>query len=223
MDFCSELETKSRTLRESILNHPFIVGIGAGTLDVEKFKFYIRQDYIYLIDYSRVLSIASAKSPDLATMSWFAQLLNETLTTEMNLHRDYCAKFGISTEELERTIPAEATKAYTTYLLTKAYHQPFSQLASALLPCQWGYWEIGEHLSRIGLPLHAPLYTEWIQMYSSNEFKALGEWLRVVVNNLADQASFTQLQAMEKAYTDSIRYEYLFWEMSYTQGISQNL
>ncbi|MGH7425602.1 MAG: thiaminase II, partial [Candidatus Methylomirabilales bacterium] len=38
------------------LHHPFVRGIGDGTLAVDTFKFYVRQDYIFLIEYSRVLA-----------------------------------------------------------------------------------------------------------------------------------------------------------------------
>ena len=101
MAFADEMEKKAQPIRRAILNHPFVTGIGDGTLDMEKFKFYVRQDYVYLIGYSRVLAIASARAPDLDTMGRFARLLHETLNTEMELHRSYCAQFGITARELE--------------------------------------------------------------------------------------------------------------------------
>ena len=90
MGFVSDVETEYQAIRDGILGHPFIVGVGNGTLNVKNFKHYVLQDYVYLIDYSRVLAVASAKAPDLDTMSWFASLLDETLNVEMDLHRKYC-------------------------------------------------------------------------------------------------------------------------------------
>ena len=90
-------------MRQAILQHPFVTEVGDGTLPVELFKNYVTQDYVYLIDYSRVLALASARAPNLADMSWFASLLDETLNKEMSLHRGYCQEFGISAEELEST------------------------------------------------------------------------------------------------------------------------
>ncbi len=139
--------------------------MGDGSLPVEKFKYYMMQDYVYLIDYSRVLALASARAPDLETMGWFAQLLDETLNTEMDLHRIYCAEFGISRQRLEDTRPAPTTIGYTSFLLKVAHQGSFGELVAALLPCQRGYWEIGEHLARRGEPGEAPLYGQWIHMY----------------------------------------------------------
>ena len=215
MSFTIHVERKAQPIHQAILKHPFVTGIGDGSLDAERFKFYIRQDYVYLIDYSRVLALASAKAPDLESLSWFARLLHETLNTEMAPHRSYCAQFGISQEELEGTMAAPTTLAYTNFLLNVAHQGTFAELVAALLPCQWGYWEIGDHLQRWGEPQHAPLYCQWIRMYASAEFKALADWVRNLANRLGQDASQPQLDAMERAYITSLRYEYLFWEMSY--------
>ena len=173
MGFVSDVETEYQAIRDGILGHPFIVGVGNGTLNVKNFKHYVLQDYVYLIDYSRVLAVASAKAPDLDTMSWFASLLDETLNIEMDLHRKYCQEFGITLSDLEQTIASQTTIAYTSFLLKTAYHGTFAELVAALLPCQIGYWEIGEHLSSLGKPSDAPLYSQWIDMYTSEEFGEL--------------------------------------------------
>ena len=217
MTFTQNIEKKFKPLRQAILRHPFITGVGQGTLDVEKFKFYVRQDYLYLIDYSRILALASANAPDLDTIGWFARLLHETLGVEMELHRGYCAEFGITRRELEETPVAPTTQSYTAYLSMVAYQHTFHELVAALLPCQWGYWEIGDHLIRRGLPENAPLYSKWIKMYASNEFKSLADWTRSLADRLGEDASSKQVQDMEKAYLTSLRYEYLFWDMPYAQ------
>ena len=178
MSFTDDVENKARPLRQSILSHPFIVGVGDGTLPVEQFKHYITQDYVYLIDYARVLALASARAPDLPTMGWFAGLLDETLNTEMDLHRGYCAEFGITRHDLEAAQAAPTTIAYTSYLLKVAYQGTFGELVACLLPCQRGYWEIGVHLAQLGQPKDAPLYSQWIQMYSSEEFAELARKIR---------------------------------------------
>ena len=113
--------------------------MGDGTLPVENFKHYVTQDYAYLVEYSRALALAAARAPRLEDMSWFTGLLAETLNVEMSLHRSYCQEFGISANELEATVPAPATMAYTGFLLKTTYKSSFGELVASLLPCQWGY------------------------------------------------------------------------------------
>ena len=215
MGFINEIEERAAPLRRAILAHPFVSGVGQGTLPVENFKFYVSQDYVYLIDYSRVLALAAARAPELETMSWFAGLLDETLNTEMAMHRNYCARFGIISEELQATEAAPSTVAYTSFLLKTAHQGSFGELAASLLPCQWGYWEIGEHLAKLGTPSGSPLYSAWIAMYSSDEFRDLSSYLRRLTGRLGDEAGAPERAAMEIAYITSLRLEYQFWEAAY--------
>src|SRR5690625_5289486 len=78
----------------SYLEHPFVKGIGEGTVDKEKFIHYMKQDYIYLIEYSRVFAIGNAKANDLKTMTIFANLLHGTMNFEMDLHRSEERRVG---------------------------------------------------------------------------------------------------------------------------------
>ena len=218
MSFAEDIERRALPLRQAILAHPFVADIGDGTLELEKFKYYIKQDYVYLVDYSRVLALASARAPDLGTMCWFARLLDETLNTEMELHRSYCAEFGITRGEVEATQAAPTTIAYTSFLLKVAHQGSFGELVASLLPCQWGYWEVGKHLARqsrrVGTNA-APLYCKWIEMYTAPEFAALANSIRDLANGIGEQASATELATMGEAYLTSLRFEYLFWEMAY--------
>ena len=215
MGFVTEIENQTLSIRQAILEHPFITGIGDGSLPVDRFKYYVIQDYVYLIDYSRALAIASARAIDLQDMSWFAGLLDETLNQEMALHRSYCQEFGINLQELESNEPASTTKSYTNFLLKTAYQGRFGELVASLLPCQWGYWEIGDHLLKRGLPTSAPLYAQWIKMYTSEEFTELAHQIREMADRIGGGAGLAEQAAMRQAYTDSVRLEHRFWDMAY--------
>ena len=215
MGFITEIENQTLSIRQAILEHPFIRGIGDGSLPVDRFKYYVIQDYVYLIDYSRALAIASARAIDLQDMSWFAGLLDETLNQEMALHRSYCQEFGINLQELESVEPASTTKSYTNFLLKTAYQGSFGELVASLLPCQWGYWEIGDHLLKRGLPTSAPLYAQWIKMYTSEEFTELAHQIREMADRIGGGAGLAEQAAMRQAYTDSVRLEHRFWDMAY--------
>ncbi|MBI4199010.1 MAG: thiaminase II [Chloroflexi bacterium] len=217
MSFTQAIRARANALQQAIFRHPFVVGIGDGSLDVERFKHFIRQDYVFLIEYSRTLALACAKAPDLESMARFAELLHATLTAEISLHRSYCSRFGISTADLEATQATPTTQAYTDFLVRAAYHGSFAELACVLLPCLWGYCEIGLALARQGKPAHQPLYGEWIDMYSSPEYQALADWLLKLVDRLAEQAGPAERERMEAAYVVGTRYEYAFWDMAWRQ------
>jgi thiaminase/transcriptional activator TenA len=197
-------------------DHPFIRGIGDGTLDIAKFKFWVRQDYLFLIDYARVLLLTAAKSPDLPAMTRFAELAFATLNVEMELHRSYAGEFGIYREELETESKAPTTQAYTDFLLRSATIEDFPVTVAALLPCFWGFSEIGERLSQGERP-RDERFAKWIDMYSSDEFAALAGWCRDLLDRLAEGLSESRLQQMEDAFETSSRYEYEFWDMAFKE------
>lgn len=215
MGFSHEVRGKAEHIWQAIFQHPFVTGIGDGTLELEKFKFYVRQDYVFLIDYSRVFALAATKPSDLSTMGKFAQLLHETLNVEMSLHKNYAAQFGISQVELEQTRPSAATLAYTSYLLSTAYGGTLGQLVAALLPCMWSYCETGRRLADQGEPEGHPYYAQWIRTYSSQEFWEITQWAMALMDKLAAQSGPDELRRMEEAFITSSRYEYMFWDMAY--------
>ena len=57
----------SKEIWQSYNEHPFVLGIQNGTLDAEKFRYYIVQDYLYLEDYAKCFAIGVAKAKSLET------------------------------------------------------------------------------------------------------------------------------------------------------------
>jgi len=214
--FTDRLYRLAQPVWEAQHSHPFVRGIGDGSLDIEKFKFWVCQDYLFLIDYARLLALAVARAPDLDSMRRFADLVHGTLNVEMNLHQSYAAEFGISTAELEAEEKAPTTRGYTDFLLRVAALDEFSELIAALLPCMWGFSDIGQRLAQDSGPVD-DRYAKWIGMYSSEEFAELAVWCRALVDRVAAGLPEETLRRMEDAFLTSSRYELLFWEMAWRQ------
>ena len=215
MNFTEELRHKAGPIWEGWHKHPFVRGIGDGSLDIAKFKFWIKQDYLYLKDYGRVFALGAAKAQDLETMSVFAKLLDGTLNTEMGLHRKYASGFGISEDELENEVAAPATQAYRDFLMARSYGGDLAELLAALLPCTWGFWEIGTRLKENGDTSSDNPYGDWIEMYSSQEFTEFYHWCRDLTERLSCDCPTEKKQLLEEIFITSSRYEYIFWDMCY--------
>lgn len=195
--------------------HPFVRGIGDGTLDPARFGFWLRQDYLYLIDYSRLFAAGVLRAPDLAAMTAFAELLRGIMVTEMDLHRSYVAGFGISEADLEAETKAPTTQGYTDFLLRVATTGDYAELLGALLPCLWGYNEIGLRLAERSLPADER-YRAWIGMYASDAFTQLATWGRELTDAACEGLPESALARVEAAFVTSSRYELAFWEMAWS-------
>jgi thiaminase/transcriptional activator TenA len=213
--FSDELRAEAASIWEAQHRHPFVVGIGEGTLDFDRFAFWIRQDYLFLIEYSRMLALGAARAPDLPTMQRFAELTQATVGEEMELHRSYCAELGISAEALERERMAPTTRAYTDFLVRTAAHGDFAELVGALLPCMWGYSEIGLRLAERGPPVEER-YAKWIAMYASEDFAELARWCRILTDEAGAGLSGVARDRAVEAFRTSSRYELAFWEMAWS-------
>jgi thiaminase/transcriptional activator TenA len=210
----SELRRAADPVWRAQREHPFLRGIADGTLTLGRFCFYVRQDYLFLIEYARLLALGAARSPDLATMTRFSELTTEILTTEMDLHRSLAAELGVSAAELEAESPAPTTQGYTDFLVRTAAQGDFAELAAALLPCMWGYAEIGQVLAAEG---RSPddRYARWVDMYASAEFGELAGWCRALVDRLGAALTDAGRARLQRAFLTSSRYELAFWEMAW--------
>jgi thiaminase/transcriptional activator TenA len=214
MSFYQEMRRKADPLWEAVFDHPFVKGIGDGTLSRDRFEFYLKQDYVYLIDFSRVYALAGAKASVLPEMGTFATLMNVTLNTEMALHRRTCAAFGIPEQELEKTRKGLITSAYTDFLVRSCYEGDLSDILAMLVPCACGYVEIAERLKGRGMP-DDPFYRDWIGTYSSTEFREFADWLIARMNEHAAAAQGRRREHWYLLYEESARYEFLFFDMSW--------
>jgi thiaminase/transcriptional activator TenA len=199
------LRDAAAPLWEASLTHPFVRGIGDGTLDEAAFQWYIRQDYLFLIDYGRLLALGAARAPELDWMRRFAALSLAVLETEMELHRSFAARWGVT--DLEATVLEPATGAYCDFLLRTATVGDFAELVAAVAPCMWGYAEIGTALAASAT---SDRYAEWIEMYASAEFGELAEWSRELLNEVDGN-----LERMKAAFVASSAHELAFWEAAW--------
>lgn len=208
------LHERVKPLWDAQLEHPFVRGIADGTLEVERFRNWVEQDYRFLKEYARVFAWAAAKARKLEPMGWYADMLDLTLNTEMDLHRDYAARFDVTEDELESVDMWPTTRAYTDFLVRTAADGDMCDLLAALLPCTWGYAHIGQNLAEEELPKDER-YAEWIKTYSSDEFVEGAEWLKSEINRLGDSLPDHRKDDLEELFVTSSRYEYRFWDMCY--------
>ena len=223
MSFYEALKAECPTDWESYVYHPFVQGMGEGSLPKAAFKHYLIQDYLFLIHFSRAYALAVFKSDNLDDMRQSAATMDALLNEEMKLHISYCADWGITEAVLEAEPEAAANLAYTRYVMERGMSGDILDLLVALAPCVMGYAEIGSRLAeeyRSGLKKNP--YAPWIEMYSSNEYQqaaagAYGQLERVAMSRLGeDYTSSGRWKALCETFATATRLEAGFWEMGLT-------
>lgn len=151
--------------------HEFVQKLANDSLHENCFLNYLKQDYLFLIQFSKAWSLAILKSDNLEEMKIAASTVNELINFEMGLHISLCEKYGISKLDLENTEEENENIAYTRYVLELGYSGDFLDLLSALSPCVLGYGEIGLNLQNSNPKIS--MYKKWIETYSSSEYQSV--------------------------------------------------
>lgn len=215
MTVSQRLREAARPIWDRCLTHPFVTGIGDGTLPAEKFQYFMLQDYLYLFDYARVFALGVVKSRDAALMRTFAQNVDAILGGEMNIHRAYMERLGISEAQVLAVKPALDNLSYTHYMLSVAERGGPAEIAAAILACSWSYAEIGQTLAKIPGAAEHPFYGEWIQGYASRDYDAANRALIELMDRLAAGAPEEELKYLEEIFVNCSRYELGFWDMAW--------
>ena len=200
---------------EQCLHHPFVTGIGDGTLDVEKFRHFMLQDYLYLFDYARVFALGVVKARDPELMRTFSQNVDAILNGEMNIHRAYMQRLGITEEQVLAVKPALDNLSYTNYMLSVAHTGGPMEIVASILACSWSYAEIGQALARIPGAADHPFYGEWIRGYASEDYAATNQALMELMDELATGATEDQIAHLTDIFVNCSRYELGFWDMAW--------
>ena len=205
---------------QAYIEHGFVQQLGNATLAPEAFQHYLKQDYLFLIQFARAFALAAYKSPTLSDLRQAKEGLQAIVGVELDLHVSYCKEWGISEQELAELPEARATLAYTRYVLDTGNRGDLLDLHVALSPCMVGYGEIANWLNSRAETIRGENnpYDAWIAMYESDEFqeamRAEISWLN---ERLAD-VSPARFKELTRIFSDATRLEIDFWEMGLKQS-----
>lgn len=197
------------------VEHPFVLGLQDGTLPEAAFRHYLIQDYLFLIQFARAYALAGYKAESLDDLRAAAESVRVITEVEMGLHVEYCRGWGISEAEMQAAPEAEENMAYTRFVLERGHSGDLLDLYIALLPCMYGYAEIGLRLAadpatkRDGNP-----YLPWIEMYSSDDYvEGSRSGLATIDRLFVERAGEGRIPGLIKTFRQAARLEARFWQM----------
>lgn len=196
------------------VEHRFVRELAQGALPQEAFQHYLKQDYLFLIQFSRAWGLAVYKSRNLADLRQSLDSLKAIVDIELGLHVGYCGSWGISEADLAELAESKATLAYTRYVLDAGMSGDLLDLHVALAPCIIGYGEIAQWIRQQTFTrLDGNPYADWIEMYAGEDYQQLVaaevRWLNERLAHL-DAGRLKQLSVV---FRDATRLEADFWQM----------
>ena len=198
----------NQALAEECLAHPFVRGLGDGTLDPEVFKHYLAQDAFFLQAFFSAYALGAVRAVERWEVVQRLHGLMRGVLDELKLHEGYAESLAI---DLGNVRPHTATRAYTDFLLRTAWTAEVGQIMAAMTPCMRLYAYLGQELAREDHSQNP--YREWIETYSSDEFEALAVELESLLDELAEGTHSVSL-----AYRYAMRCELAFFSASLDEG-----
>lgn len=191
---------------QEILNHPFNQQLTDGTLDIEIFKEYLRQDDLYLLVYAKAVACLGTKASKPEEMTYWLKNAYEGVVLENEMHETFFKKFGI----VATTEPNTACEVYSNFLLATVAFKNYEEAVAAILPCFLIYQKIGEHIFKTS-PVDNP-YQEWINAYVSEEYKATVIEAVKIFDAIAAASTENVQNLMLQMFRKATIYELLFYQ-----------
>ncbi len=207
--FSDYLWELAQPIWNAVNHHPFLEELEAGTLPLQKFRYYIIQDYHYLGAFGRSAAAALSAAPDTET----ARRLLRRVTTpvERPLHASLFEALDVSADEVSSSLPAPTNLAYQNHMEVAMRVSGMACGVAALLPCPRIYHEVGKILSK---PNH-PVFSIWQSTYSEGLLEESTQAWSDLLDDLAQDSGPELRGRMTSAYLTSAQYEHMFWTMAY--------
>ena len=198
---------------ERCYQHPFVQGLGDGSLSRERFAYFMVQDHKYLSMYAKVFALGLVKCDNDRDEREFAAFIPSIFQAEQSLHEEYLSKLGVSPEDVEETPMALTNNAYTSYMISVALREGLAEIAASVLACSWSYKYIGDKLEEREDKTSDEFYAKWRRTYASPWYRQSNDNNIELLDRLSAGYTERQLRNLERIVCDCSEFEHSFWEM----------
>ncbi|WP_442590911.1 thiaminase II [Pedobacter sp. AW31-3R] len=210
MNWSDNTWEKATPIYNDIIKMPFVTHLASGTLDIEKFKFYMQQDSNYLEYFGRTLSLIAARVHDINHVLDFIRFAEGAIVVENALHESYFIEYEVK----GKTSLSPTCHHYVHFMQSTAALAQVETAMAAVLPCFWIYKKVGDFILETQDPHHHP-YQNWIDTYAGEEFGLLVEKAIALCDKVALECTPQQQERMTEAFITASRLEFAFWDSAW--------
>ncbi|MBO9408234.1 TenA family protein [Shimia sp. R9_1] len=193
--------------------HPFCAELAEGTLDLDKMRWYLAQDYQFIDGFVRLLASAIAHAPSLADSVPAAQFLALVTGPENTYFLRSFEALGMD-EAAQTALPAAPTEGFIALMAEAAASGRYELMLAVLVVAEWVYlsWATPVNPPKEDLPFY---FAEWITLHAGEGFEGVVDYLRGQLDaawaTLSDEAK----AEVEALFLRATKLERAFWDASY--------
>ncbi len=207
------LFSETEDLWKEAVNKPFVKKMADGTLETEKYRRYMLQDYLYLTDYIELLREISESTEKKSLRSFLKKILRETQEEAERVHLPAMRELGIGDTDIQNAVMAQVLQEYVGYMKQQLREEGFVGGLVALLQCSWAYAYIGQTVSeREAERLSASPYKSWFASYTCASYIETNQsWIDASDRETEDLDDTKKLRLCS-VFQTCARYENRFWD-----------
>ncbi len=171
MKTSERLFSKAKEAWEIAAEKPFVLAMAKGTLDQDLFKRYMMQDYMYLLEYTKIITRIRDISEDEELTEFLNNVIVVVKEEIKSVHQLNLEKLGTADEEIKNNSIFPVITEYTGYMSKCIDELGAIGGFTSLLQCSWVYAYIAEkafknHPDEIS----GSQYGSWFEAYTSEGY-----------------------------------------------------
>ena len=217
MSFAHELMTAAASIWEKYMTHPFITGMIDGTLEKEKFAFYLMQDCQYLKDYAKVYATSFIKCDDIHLMRHIYRDMQVIVSDESMTHIRYLMDMGYTEDDAYAAPTAAENREYLDYMLQVAREGSVQEGLISMMACTFSYYHIALHARTTAMQngtYENNYYAAWMDDYVGPIYKGIYDSTEKLCEEITQKLNDDEKQRLTDIFIRSSEYELDFWDMA---------
>lgn len=193
--------------------HAFTNDLVAGTLSQDRMLAYLKQDYLFIEGFVRLLASAIAHAPSLADAIPAAQFLGLISGPENTYFLRAIPALG---GQVDPAAPAHPlTREFQALMARAARSGGYEQMLAVLVVAEWSYlsWASPHADKAEALPFW---FGEWITLHSGAGFEGVVAYLRDQLDKAWDGLDPEDRRAVEETFITATRLERAFFDAATT-------
>ena len=216
MKLSDTMYKRAEHLWKEAAEKPFVVQMAKGTLDPERFRHYMMQDYLYLLDYIGILTQTAERAADPGLKGFLQELIEATRNETERVHVPNMRAIGIRDEDLADCREETVISEYVGYMKRQLEEEGLIAGLTALLQCSWVYAYIGQVLTeRYPEDIAVSPYRSWFEAYTCREYiESNQKWIDVL-DREAEGASPEESEMLGQIFQKCAEFENRLWDALY--------
>ena len=205
-----------KDLWDQAAEKPFVVEMAKGILDQQRYRYYMIQDYLYLLEYIHILECIRESTDDPELKDFISFVIEQVRKETTLVHVPNMRELGITEEDVAGCPESPEIVDYVSYMLSRVKEEGVLAGLTAQLQCSWVYAYIGQRmLETFPDEVAASPYKGWFEAYTCDDYTGANQKWIDILDEKAEGVEGEDAEKLCRIFRTCAEYENRFWDMLY--------